>query len=208
VPRWRGRLHAVAFVAAAVGTIVGVAAASPSQRLVLAFYGLGMTTMFGVSAAYHLRGGTHGPAGRHLQRLDHTAIYAAIVGTYTPICMLGVGGDAGHLTLVAVAVGAALGIAFAWSPWRLARRLNMLLYIAVGWAALPIMPALSSELGPWPAVLIVAGGLAYTAGAVALALRRPNPWPTVFGFHEFFHACTIVAAALQLTAITLIVAQA
>jgi hemolysin III len=198
---WRGRLHSWAFALAFGLTVLGVASASASTRLPVAIYGLGMTVMFGVSAIYH-RGPRHSWLNTHLRRVDHTAIYAAIGGTYTPVCLLGIGGAAGRRVLTVVVLGALVGIACVWSPWWWLRRLNMVMYVVVGWASLPALGLLADRIGMTGTVLIVAGGTIYTAGAIVLALRRPDPWPAVFGFHEVFHACTIVAASLQLAGIT------
>jgi hemolysin III len=200
-PVWRGRLHSWAFALALALTLLGVAAVSASTRLPVAIYGLGMTVMFGVSAIYH-RGPLSPWLKAHLRRLDHAAIYAAISGTYTPVCLLGLGGTAGRGVLAVVVGGALIGIACAWSPWWWLRRVNMVMYVVVGWASLPVLGLLADRIGMTGTVLIVAGGATYTAGAIVLALRRPDPWPAVFGFHEVFHACTIVAASLQLAGIT------
>jgi hemolysin III len=200
-PLWRGLMHAWAFLLAALLTLVGVATVAPSARTAVAAYGIGMTLMFGVSALYH-RGPRNLWIRSHLRRLDHTAIYAAIAGTYTPVCLLGIGGTEGRLVLLVVVLGALFGVACAWSPWSSLRRTNMVMYVIVGWASLPALPLLADRAGLGATALIVAGGATYTVGAVVLALRRPNPWPHVFGFHEVFHACTLVAASLQLVAIT------
>jgi hemolysin III len=200
-PLWRGRLHSWAFGLAALLTLIGVATTSPSARLPVAIYGVGMTAMFGISAIYH-RGPRSPWLRAHLRRVDHTAIYAAIAGTYTPVCVLGIGGATGRWVLAVVVMGALVGIACEWSPWWALRRVNMVMYVIVGWASLPVLPVLAERIGVPGTVLIVAGGATYTAGAIVLARRRPDPWPAVFGYHEVFHACTIVAASLQLAGIT------
>jgi hemolysin III len=200
-PRWRGLLHLWAFALAGGLTVVGLLAATPSTRAVVAVYGLGMTVMFGVSALYH-RSPRNDWVRSHLRRLDHTAIYAAIAGTYAPVCLVGIGGADGGRVMAVVLAGAVVGVACAWSPWWWMRRTSMLLYVVVGWASVPALPVLADHVGVEATALIVAGGIAYTVGAVVLAVRRPNPWPDVFGYHEVFHACTVVAATLQLVAIT------
>ncbi len=200
-PVWRGRLHTWAFGLAVLLTVLGVATASAEIRLPVAVYGIGMAAMFGVSSVYH-RGPLTPWLKAHLRRIDHCAIYAAIVGTYTPVCLLGIGGAAGRRVLAVVVLGTLVGIACVWSPWWWLRRVNMVMYIIVGWASLPALGLLAERIGLTGTILIVAGGATYTAGAIVLAVRRPDPWPAVFGFHEVFHTCTIVAASLQLAAIT------
>jgi hemolysin III len=201
VPVWRGRLHVWAFGLAAILTVVGVATVVPSERVPVAIYGLGMTAMFGASALYH-RGASNPWLRAHLRRIDHTAIYAAIAGTYTPVCLIGIGGATGRRVLLVVVLGALFGIVCAWSPWWWLRRVNMVLYVVVGWACLPAIDQLADNVGITGTVLIVGGGAVYTVGAIVLGLRRPDPWPDVFGFHEIFHACTVVAASMQLVGIT------
>jgi hemolysin III len=160
-----------------------------------------MTAMFGTSALYH-RGASNPWLQAHMRRIDHTAIYAAIAGTYTPVCHIGIGGATGRRILLVVVLGAAFGIACAWSPWWWLRRVNMFMYVVVGWACLPAIPQLADNVGVTGAVLIVGGGVVYTVGAIVLGLRRPDPWPDVFGYHEVFHACTLVAATMQLAGIS------
>jgi hemolysin III len=201
VPAWRGRMHVWAVGLSAFLTVIGVIVVIPSQRVPVAIYGLGMTAMFGASALYH-RGATNPWLQAHMRRIDHTAIYAAIAGTYTPVCLIGIGGETGRRILLVVVLGAAFGIACAWSPWWWLRRVNMSMYVVVGWACLPAIPQLADNVGLTGAVLIVGGGAVYTVGAIVLGLRWPDPRPDVFGYHEVFHACTVVAATMQLTGIS------
>jgi hemolysin III len=201
VPVWRGRLHVWAFGLAALLTVIGVATVIPSERVPVLIYGLGMTAMFGASTLYH-RGSANPWLRAHLRRIDHTAIYAAIAGTYTPVCLIGIGGPTGRRILLVVVLGAVFGIACAWSPWWWLRRVNMFLYVVVGWACLPAIDQLADNVGVAGTILIVGGGAVYTVGAIVLGLRRPDPWPDVFGFHEIFHTCTVVAASMQLVGIT------
>lgn len=205
-PLLRGWTHAVSFplmVAAGAGLLVG-ANLTPHTRLLLAVYVVGTATMFGVSALYH-RGRWSTPARVRMQKLDRSAIFLAIAGGYTPIVVLCLDGRWQAAVLAGVWVGAAAGTALQWIPtvpraWRGAS------YMIVSWIALLTVPSLWHGLGPVGFALIGAGGVCYTLGAIALATRRPDPWPRVFGFHEVFHACTVVAAALQFVAIAAVVA--
>lgn len=205
-PLLRGWTHAVSFplmLVLGIGMLV-LANATLSSRLLLALYVLGTATMFGVSALYH-RGRWSTRARLRMQKLDRTAIFLAIVGGYTPIAVLCLDGWKLAAVLIGVWCGAAVGVAVQWIPsvpraWRGAS------YIVVSWIAAFTFPDLWRGLGPTGFALVLAGGICYTIGAIALATRWPDPWPRVFGFHEVFHAFTVVAAALQFVAIAAIVA--
>lgn len=205
-PLLRGWTHAVSFP---LMLIVGMAMlmlmnSTVSGRLLLAVYVLGTATMFLVSAMYH-RGRWSPPVKLRMQKLDRTAIFLAIAGGYTPIAALCLDGWTRVAVLVGVWVGATIGMAVQWVPsvpraWRGAS------YIIVSWIAAFTFPDLLDGLGTTGFVLVLAGGICYTVGALALATRWPDPWPRVFGFHEVFHALTVVAAALQFAAIAWFVA--
>ncbi len=205
-PLLRGWTHAVSFpvmVAFGVGMVVLARATLPS-RLLLAVYVAGTATMFLVSAMYH-RGRWTPPVKLRMQKLDHTAIFLAIAGGYTPIAALCLDGWTQTAVLVGVWLGAGIGMAIQWIPsvpkaWRGAS------YIIVSWIAVFTFPDLLRGLGLTGFLLVVAGGACYTIGALALATRWPDPWPRVFGFHEVFHALTVVAAGLQFVAIAWFVA--
>lgn len=204
-PLLRGWTHAVSFplmLVFGVGMLL-LANATLSSRLLLAVYVAGTATMFGVSALYH-RGRWSTPVRLRMQKLDRTAIFLAIAGGYTPVAALCLDGWKLAVVLIGVWVGAAVGMAVQWIPtvpraWRGAS------YIIVSWLAVFTLPDLWRGLGPTGFALLMAGGVCYTVGAVALATRWPNPWPRVFGFHEVFHAFTVVAAALQFVAIAAVV---
>jgi len=184
----------------AVGlTMITLADVSASGKLLLAIYVMGTGTMFGVSALYH-RGRWQPPAKAIMQKFDRSAIFLAIAGGYTPIAFVCLDGRARVAVLVTAWVGAAIGIALHWVPsvpkvWRGAS------YMIVSWSALLVFPQLAHGLGAHGFSLLLAGGACYTIGALALATRWPNPWPRVFGFHEVFHAFTVVAATLVLIAV-------
>ena len=156
-------------------------------------YWLALSSQFGVSAAYHL--GMWGEVGRERMRtLDHATIFVLIAGTYTPFCLLVLHGAQAIVVLVIVWTGAAAGIAT--KIYRVDLHVvSGFLYLGLGWVAVIVFPALVRELSTTELALIVAGGLLYSAGALVLALHRPNPWPRTFGYHEVWHAATIGAAA-------------
>lgn len=200
-PLLRGWLHAVAFVSCAVlvGVLIGVAEGA-STRALLVVYAAGISAMLGVSATYHrLRWGERGHSV--MARLDRSAIFLAIAATYTPVAAIALDGVHRVLVLSIVWGGAVVGTALIWSLASVPRAVTVGLYAAIGWAALAALPQLFSGLGALGFGLLLGGGVAYTLGAVVYALQRPDPWPRVFGFHEVFHACTLVGVGTHLAAI-------
>jgi hemolysin III len=196
-PRMRGWLHAYAFfVAVACGTVlISVAAARPGlvPTLSCAIYAVTTCGLFGVSALYHRRVWT--PRGYAvMRRLDHAMIFIFIAGTYTPFCLLLLPSGAAALLLAVVWTGAIAGAALKLVWPHAPRWLSAPLYLGLGWVAVVVLPDIGRAGGVTALVLLMVGGVAYSVGAFFYALRRPNPWPTVFGYHEFFHACTLVAA--------------
>ena len=162
---------------------------------------------FGASALYHRVTWTP-RLRRWMRRVDHAGVYLLIAGTYTPVCLLVLNGAWSTVVLSIVYAGAAAAVVlkFAWvdAPKWLAAALG----IALGWTAVVILPQLATRLDPAAVVLLGAGGLAYTAGAIIYARGRPDPLPTVFGYHELFHALTIVAVACQYVAIAFFIIRA
>jgi hemolysin III len=155
-------------------------------------YGASLVTLFVVSAAYHRP--TWAPRARSwMRRLDHSAIFLLIAGTYTPLCLL-LPPSTGLRLLAGVWAAAALGIVQSIVWVHAPKALVAAVYVALGWAALPVLPAMRAVLGTEAIALLAAGGAAYTIGAVVYAVRRPDPFPRVFGYHEVFHALVIVAA--------------
>ncbi len=200
-PLLRGWSHAVGFPAmAALGAVLVALAEGAGTRLVLLVYVAGLCTMLGVSALYHrLRWDARGLAV--MRRLDHSAIYLAIAGSYTPVAAICLSGSTRPAVLATVWAAAALGVALQWLPVRPHRAVFAALYVGVGWVALLAVPQLFHGMGAVGFSLVLAGGVVYSLGALVYATRRPDPWPQVFGFHEVFHALTLVAAGLQLAAI-------
>jgi hemolysin III len=195
-PRMRGLLHAYAFfVATACGMVLcALAATRPERGAVVSclVYSPTVCALFGVSALYHRR--VWSERGYQLmRRLDHSMIFVFIAGTYTPFCVLLLPRRTGTIVLSVVWAGALAGVAMK-AIWPHAPRwVSAPLYLALGWVAVAVLPDIWRG-SVTALVLLLLGGLAYSAGAVFYALRRPNPWPEVFGHHEFFHAFTLVAA--------------
>ncbi|MDT4938717.1 MAG: hemolysin [Pseudonocardiales bacterium] len=207
-PRLRGWLHAYAAVIsiASGATLVAVAAAvrGSSAGATTAVYAATVTLLFGTSALYHRI--NWGPRAHGvMKRLDHSMIFVFIAGTYTPIAVLTLSRSSAIVVLIVVWSGAVSGVLLQ-STWPSAPRwLSVPCYVLVGWVAVFVMPQLLHNAGVAALVLIVAGGLVYTLGGVVYALKRPDPFPGTFGFHEVFHACTLVAALCHYVAIWLAV---
>lgn len=196
-PRMRGWLHTYAFFAAVGCGIVltALAATRPGLAPIVscAIYSATVCGLFGVSALYHRR--VWSRRGYQLmRRLDHSMIFVFIAGTYTPFCALLLPPSTATKLLVTVWLGALAGVALKLIWPHAPRWLSAPLYLALGWVAVIVLPDILRAGGVAALVLLVVGGAAYSVGAVLYALRRPNPWPAVFGHHEFFHACTLVAA--------------
>ena len=197
-PRLRGVSHQWAFfVSCAIGAALVVAAPSGTPRLAATIYAVSVAALFGVSALYHRITWASAAARRWMRRLDHSAIFVLIAGTYTPFALLVLDGPIATVILVVVWAGALGGILLKLVWIDAPKLITAIVYVALGWVAVAAFPDLIDELGLTGTALVVAGGLLYTAGALVYAFRRPDPVPTVFGYHEVFHALVIVAAALQ-----------
>lgn len=192
-PKLRGVSHQIAFFAAlAAGGVLVFVASTPRAMWAGLVYALSLAGMFGISAAYHRP--TWSVAARaRMRRLDHAGIFLLIAGSYTPVCVL-----TDNFTLLAIAwAGAALGLLHAAFVHQALRRLNAVIYVVLGCAALPVLPSLLAVLGPAHVALLLAGGAVYILGAVVYALRWPDPAPAVFGHHEIFHLMVIIASVLH-----------
>ena len=191
-PTWRGWIHAGTFPLAIVLGLVLVALGEGSMaRWSSAVFVFTSLLLFGISATYH-RFTWSDRMRVLLKRLDHANIFLLIAGTYTPMALLALPLDKGIILLSLVWGGALLGIGFRVFWIHAPRWVYVPLYLLLGWAAVLYMPDLiAANIAMM--VLVVAGGLAYTAGAVIYGMKKPNPIPGVFGFHEIFHALTVVA---------------
>jgi len=196
-PRLRGVLHECAFVVAvALGAVLIEHADGLRHRVAAVAFAVSVAAMFGASALYH-RVNWSPSRRRWMRRLDHAMIYGLIGGTYTPFGLLVLHGTWRIVVLAVVWTGAvaAVTLKLVWvdSPKWLAAVIG----IGLGWVGVIVAPQLIHRIGISGFALLLAGGVAYTAGAVVYALRRPNPLPLLFGYHEIFHALVIAAVAFQ-----------
>jgi hemolysin III len=202
-PLLRGVLHQYAFfVSLASGTLLVLLATTTKASVAVGIYGASVSALFGVSALYH-RVTWSGPARRRMRRLDHAMIFVLIAGTYTPVSLLVLQGRLATVVLAVVWGGAAAGIVLELVWTKAPRWLGGTVYLALGWVAVVAMPQLFARLGITGGLLLVAGGLAYSAGAAVYALRRPDPVPAVFGYHEVFHLLVIAGVTAHFLAIGL-----
>lgn len=207
-PLLRGVLHQAAFlVSLVVGTLLIVGAEGARGHIGAAVFAGSVAVCFGVSALYHRV--TWTPQRRVLmRRLDHAGVYLLIAGTYTPVCLLVLDGTWRLAVLAIVWSGAAAAVLLNCVWISAPKWLAAVIGIGLGWVAVVVLPQLVSRLNPAAVVLLGVGGIAYTAGAIVYARRRPNPAPAVFGYHELFHALTVVAVACQYVAIAFFVIRA
>jgi hemolysin III len=206
-PRLRGVLHQIAFfVALVVGTLLVVFAEGTRASAAAGVFAGSVATMLGASALYH-RVTWSVRMRPWMRRLDHAGIYLLIAGTYTPVGLLTLRGTMRDVVLGVVWSGAAAAIVLKFAWVRAPKWLSVVLGIALGWVGIAAMPQVARYAGPAAVVLLAAGGVAYTAGAIVYARRRPDPVPTVFGYHELFHALTLVAVVCQYVAIAFFVVR-
>jgi hemolysin III len=200
-PRFRGVVHQWSFfVALVAGVTLIVLAPAGRATAAAAIYAAALAGLLGTSALYHRI--TWPPRARAwLRRLDHAMIFVLIAGTYTPFALLVLDGTLGEVVLIGVWSGAAAGIVFTLLWVEAPKWLAAGAYVALGWFSIIAVPQITARAGAGALVLLGAGGLAYTAGAVVYARRRPDPRPATFGYHEIFHVLVVVAAATHFTAI-------
>lgn len=205
-PAWRGRMHAWAFfVAIPAGIALIVLADGAAATAAAALYMASVLAVFGTSASYHrIAEGTR--AREIMQRLDHSMIYLLIVGTYVPFCVVALPPGWGIPILATVGVLAVVGMVLKLAFYHRARYVSYSLYLVMGWVAVIGAPALVTHLTTTQLALMIAGGLAYTIGFPVLVRRRPDPWPSIFGYHEVWHLLVVVAAALHFGAVAAVVA--
>jgi hemolysin III len=201
-PKLRGVSHEWAFfISLGLGAALIVAADTPQATLAVAIYAVSLSALFGTSALYHRVNWSRPNVRRWMRRLDHSMIFFLIAGTYTPFALLVLDGALADAILAVVWVGAVIGaiVEIVWiehPKWVAA-----LVYISLGWVAIVAFPGLWGQIGIGGTLLVAAGGLLYTIGAVVYATQRPNPNPRVFGYHEVFHLFVIAAAAAHFAAI-------
>lgn len=204
-PRLRGVLHLIAFPTTLVVGLLLVAMGETREiRLACAVFVLTASMLFGISAVYH-RGTWTPQRAIMLRRFDHANIFLIIAGTYTPIAAALLEPRPARSLLLIAWGGAALGVCFRLFWTGAPRWIYVPAYIALGWVAVFYMPQLQAS-GGWAVVWLLAiGGIAYTAGAVMYALKRPNPSPAWFGFHEIFHAGTLIGFGCHFAAVAVAV---
>ena len=202
-PKLRGVSHEWAFfISLFLGAGLIIAAKTPKATLAVAIYAVSLSALLGTSALYHRVNWTRPNVRRWMRRLDHSMIFFLIAGTYTPFALLVLDGPLADAILVVVWIGAIAGaiVEMVWiehPKWVAA-----LIYLSLGWVAVDRLPrALELRWASTGTLLVAAGGLLYTAGAVVYATQRPNPNPRVFGYHEVFHLLVIAAAAAHFAAV-------
>ncbi len=200
-PVWRGRLHAIGAAVSPVGGI-GLATAARGGLAVAAslVFAASMTLVYAVSAWYHIVARTE-LSQAVMRRLDHAAIYLLIAGSHTPVCLLGLPREVGVPLLFVVWAGAFFGVVL--QVLKKCQRFAKALYMLLGWSMVVTLPLLFDAFGHvvW---LILAGGVVYSVGALMFSKRWPGPRATTFGYHEVWHAATLVAGALHFGAVTLL----
>lgn len=205
-PTWRGRLHQVAFfISLPAGLWLLAGATTTEARVAVAVYWASMAGLYGTSASYHLLAHSE-RAVTWLRRADHSMIFVLIAGSYTPFCLLVLPRVWGIPMLVVMWVTALAGIIMKMVRVTASGgKSGSWLYAVMGWTAVIALPQLLSELGLARMMLLFSGGVLYTAGAAVLGKRWLNLSPTVFGYHEVWHAMTIGAGICHFALIALIV---
>ncbi|MGH3518129.1 MAG: PAQR family membrane homeostasis protein TrhA [Haloechinothrix sp.] len=204
-PRLRGHIHFWSFFCAlaAGATLISLAASTVSGLAALAtsVYGATVLGLFGVSALYHRRTWTSRAVYTWMKRLDHSMIFLFIAGTYTPFTLLAMSQPTGYIVLGVVWGGAIAGVALKLLWPDAPRWLGVPIYVALGWVAVFVLPEILDNAGVTALMLLVVGGAFYTIGGAFYAARWPKLWPQTFGYHEVFHAFTVVAAICHYVAI-------
>ena len=208
IPLLRGWLHLVCFfLSLPAGLIVVASAPSARARFAAVVYAIGVTALFGVSATYHRRQWS-ATARPRMKRVDHATIFVMIAASSTPLCLLALRGSLGVGILVTVWIGAATGVVFAATGIAEKPVVGLATYIGMGWAMTIVLPELSRRMSIGQLALIVVGGLLYTVGGIFMGTRWPDPFPTVFGYHELWHLMVVAAAACHYAAILTVVRAA
>ena len=204
-PRFRGVLHQYAFFASlVVGAALVVGAQDGAPRVSAFVFAASVAAMLGISALYHRVVWPPAPR-RWMRRLDHAAIFLLIAGTYTPFGLVALDGG-WRVTVLAIAwIGALAAIVLKVAWIDAPRWVAALVAVCLGWVGAVALPEVHDAVGLTPLMLLGAGGLLYSAGALIYALRRPDPAPSIFGYHELFHALVVAAAACQYVAVALFV---
>jgi hemolysin III len=207
-PKLRGWLHAGTFpLAVASGIVIVLLAPTAKAKIASAIFAVTAALLFGVSALYH-RGHWSPRTLAVLRRLDHANIFLIIAGTYTPFTLLLLDQRSAQLLLTLVWAGALIGVAFRVLWLGAPRWLYVPVYVALGWAAAFWLPDFFTRGSVAIALMIISGGLLYSAGAIIYATKKPNPSPRWFGFHEVFHAFVVAAFFVHYVGVSLTVYSA
>ncbi len=208
-PRARGWIHLCAAVTATIGGLALVStagiASSPKAILATVVYTVTIVAMFSVSAIYHRKHWRNPVALKWMKRLDHSAIFVFIAGSYTPFALLAMPPRTGTEVLTIVWTGAVAGVVLKMSWPSAPRWVGLPLYLLLGWVAIWFAGSLLTGAGAVVVGLLVLGGVLYNVGAILYGVRWPNPWPHTFGYHEFFHAFTAAAAVSHFLAVWFVV---
>lgn len=207
LPRLRGWLHLGSFFGSlATGAVLIPLAAvqGAGHGLAVAIYCLTVSLLFGTSALYHRRSWSV-RGWLIMKRLDHSMIFIFIAGSYTPFAVLALNPGSDVVILTTVWVGAVAGVVLTMLWPGAPRWLGVPIYIALGWVAVFVLPEVLANTGVTSLVLLCVGGGLYTVGGIVYAARWPNPSPAVFGYHEVFHACTVVAAICHYIAVYFVI---
>ena len=207
-PRARGWIHVYSAISAGLMSLVLIPLAAvfagPGPALACTIYSITLIGLFTVSATYHRHVWKSDRARTWMKRADHSMIFVFIAGSYTPLAVLALNPPTSTVVLLAVWIGAAGGVALKMLWPHAPRWLGVPFYLALGWVAIFVLPDILAAGGVTVLVLVAAGGLLYSVGAIFYATRRPNTWPATFGYHEYFHACVSLAALCHCVAIWLL----
>ena len=203
-PKYRGVLHAFgAFAVVPFGLLLLAAADGSRARVAAAVYVVAQLVVFATSASYHLVATTP-TARRRMQLADHSMIYLLIAGTWVPVCLLVLPESIGYAFLAALSGAAAVGIGLKLCGIHRFPRASNTIYGVMGGAAVLALPSIIGKID-WPALVLMAlGGLVYAVGAVVLLMKRPDPRPETFGYHEIWHGCTVAAAVCHFGMVALL----
>jgi hemolysin III len=192
-PLLRGWSHVVAAVAALAftGAMLGRTVGDTPRFLAALAFGIGMVMLYSVSGLYH-RFYWGGRAYTLLHALDHANIFVKIAGAYTPFLVATIGGDLGLGALTLVWTLATAGVVGAVTALHLPRWATVAQYLGLGWLALPLLPTLAAALPSVALGLMLLAGAFYSVGGAIYALKRPDPLPQIFGYHEVFHLCVVL----------------
>lgn len=204
-PRARGWIHVYSAVVAVIcgAALVSLSWAIGSTRAGIAtlIYTLTIVAMFGVSGTYHRTTWANQTTHRWMKRLDHSMIFVFIAGSYTPFALLSLPQTDGMVLLWIVWSGAIAGVLLKMFWPTAPRWAGVPLYLLLGWVAVWFIGPIRDGVGVAALMLLIIGGALYSIGGALYAIKWPNPWPTTFGYHEFFHACTAAAATCHYIAI-------